>query len=661
VVQQIQLPGGQPSKLRLASDTLVIAVTESHLVVLGLSTPTNPDILLDLSLPEITDGDIKGIYLFVTHGVSLYTYDVTSWQNPILIDSLFWSIGFCGVRVVGDLLLVEIAYTDNCDFLIYKIAYPAPLVQNLLYHWVPPGYFAIDFEFADSVGIFVFDLQGTRSIQTFVLSQATGVITPLWTSGELVERTPWSLAVSDSIVSFYTSRTFVSKPTSIVTAKLTQTGSLTFLDTLDLGLNRTEIIVYVDRPIDIAGRITLWSTREGIACGTLGDDTRLLPRGFLKTHERCLSVQGYQDTIYALTIDRLYAFDFRTASDPDTLGTLGLVAEGMTLVDRSTLLAFDSILTLIDLSDLSQLEVLDTLHLGRNRSARNAAAHDSLVAIAALEHGTFIGLLRNDTLSIASWLPVHATDVAWRGDTLLIAETDNFMSIWSLDDPFNPEFLSYLPGQSGSNYSLSTMDNLMAVGSSPFVYLYDISSIANPVLINQQFLYGGTILRHRFFDGIFYTSGDGSRFSAFTLDDSLYFTTIASADYPQSDGTFFANDTTVFVPTGLAGLRVVLLDTTIASVSHEGDQHPWEFVLFPNYPNPFNPVTTFEFQLAGPGLTVLSVYDILGREVATIVSGHLSAGRYRQEWDASGLASGVYFARLVTSQGSLTGKLIIQK
>jgi hypothetical protein len=71
-----------------------------------------------------------------------------------------------------------------------------------------------------------------------------------------------------------------------------------------------------------------------------------------------------------------------------------------------------------------------------------------------------------------------------------------------------------------------------------------------------------------------------------------------------------------------------------------------EFSLRQNYPNPFNPATTIEFTVPAPTSVTLKIYDMLGRELATLVSGRRQPGRYSVVWDATGVPSGVYLARL---------------
>ena len=73
---------------------------------------------------------------------------------------------------------------------------------------------------------------------------------------------------------------------------------------------------------------------------------------------------------------------------------------------------------------------------------------------------------------------------------------------------------------------------------------------------------------------------------------------------------------------------------------------PTEYALSQNYPNPFNPSTTISYDIPSDGRASLKVYNYLGQEVALLVDQEQQAGRYQIRWDASGLASGVYFYRL---------------
>jgi hypothetical protein len=118
--------------------------------------------------------------------------------------------------------------------------------------------------------------------------------------------------------------------------------------------------------------------------------------------------------------------------------------------------------------------------------------------------------------------------------------------------------------------------------------------------------------------------------------------------------------------TSLADLRTVA-DAAVArynvalSVEQVGTEIPDKFSLQQNYPNPFNPATTIRCQLPASGHVRLAVYDLLGREVAVLANEYFTAGEYAFRFDGSGLASGVYFARLMAGSFVATTKMILQK
>ena len=88
---------------------------------------------------------------------------------------------------------------------------------------------------------------------------------------------------------------------------------------------------------------------------------------------------------------------------------------------------------------------------------------------------------------------------------------------------------------------------------------------------------------------------------------------------------------------------------------------PLAFHLEQNYPNPFNPSTTINYTVGHAGKVTLTIFNLLGQEIATIVDGEVVAGRHEARWNAAGAASGVYFYRLNAGGYTSTRKLIVLK
>jgi len=109
-------------------------------------------------------------------------------------------------------------------------------------------------------------------------------------------------------------------------------------------------------------------------------------------------------------------------------------------------------------------------------------------------------------------------------------------------------------------------------------------------------------------------------------------------------------------------VRFSLLDDQTGLDEDGTDFTAQSFHLEQNYPNPFNPKTFISYRLPLNSMVELSVYDMLGKKVATLVSKKQAAGDHKVQWDASGFASGIYFYRLVTDKGFVkTRKLVLLK
>jgi hypothetical protein len=100
---------------------------------------------------------------------------------------------------------------------------------------------------------------------------------------------------------------------------------------------------------------------------------------------------------------------------------------------------------------------------------------------------------------------------------------------------------------------------------------------------------------------------------------------------------------------------------TPATKYDEISQLPSEFALKQSYPNPFNPTTTIKFDIPELSFVTLKVYDVLGKEITTLVNEEKPAGRYELEFNATNLPSGIYFYRLQAGDFIQTRKMILMK
>ena len=101
--------------------------------------------------------------------------------------------------------------------------------------------------------------------------------------------------------------------------------------------------------------------------------------------------------------------------------------------------------------------------------------------------------------------------------------------------------------------------------------------------------------------------------------------------------------------------------TSFATRTEKVPVIPTEFTLAQNYPNPFNPVTSIDFGLPENSEVTITVYNVLGQVVTDLVNGEMDAGYHKVVWDASNMASGVYFYRIAAGDFTTTKRMVLMK
>jgi hypothetical protein len=154
--------------------------------------------------------------------------------------------------------------------------------------------------------------------------------------------------------------------------------------------------------------------------------------------------------------------------------------------------------------------------------------------------------------------------------------------------------------------------------------------------------------------GIYLSTNSGSSWSQ--INQGM------SSATPALSAMAISRDTLIAAYQSGGIIRRGLPDVGVTGVRHEAKNSvPEGYVLSQNYPNPFNPSTTIEFHIPQQGFVSLKVFDIVGREVLTLVNNELKAGVYRASVDGSGFSSGLYFYRMQTAQYTESKKMLLVK
>ena len=135
---------------------------------------------------------------------------------------------------------------------------------------------------------------------------------------------------------------------------------------------------------------------------------------------------------------------------------------------------------------------------------------------------------------------------------------------------------------------------------------------------------------------------------------------------PSPSDAFFTNVAYygAFSPTGpawIGGWTAISQYGILTSVEVVNSNVPSTYTLSQNYPNPFNPSTVISFSVVEAGNVSLKIFDMLGREVATLVDGFQEAGSYKVQFDASGLSTGMYLYRISAGNFHEVRKMMLTK
>jgi choice-of-anchor A domain-containing protein/uncharacterized repeat protein (TIGR01451 family) len=212
-----------------------------------------------------------------------------------------------------------------------------------------------------------------------------------------------------------------------------------------------------------------------------------------------------------------------------------------------------------------------------------------------------------------------------------------YQSIWSLGSTSSAIFAGTYGD--GLYKSVDGGSNFVKLTSLPVSYIYNIMTDTS-----------GKIYVSSLTNGVFVSADNGVIWNALGMGG--YNVSALMVNPTTSDVYAGTKAGTVYK---MSGIQTTTGTTGVAGV-------PKEFILSQNYPNPFNPSTMINFSVAKAGLVTIKVYNILGKEIVTLVNEQKSAGDYSVQFSANrGYASGVYFYRMQAGSFVQTKKLLLLK
>ena len=236
------------------------------------------------------------------------------------------------------------------------------------------------------------------------------------------------------------------------------------------------------------------------------------------------------------------------------------------------------------------------------------------------------------------------------GDSLLVV---------NIEDISNPLFAGYFYAP---NYSsqLEIYNGMLLLSANSGLYYYDITDPANPEYSSHFEMEYGPKKFEIQWEYMYYLSGSAGGIRTMDITDIMnpvetgYYIT---PDYPSE---FARNGNNIYVA-DWDHFEIYDCDNAVGIEPEGYGNIPSEYRILNPYPNPFNPTTTISFELPVSGNISLKIYDITGREVAALGTGHWALGEHSVVWNAEGLSSGVYFVRLTAGDFRQTQKLLLIK
>ncbi len=215
------------------------------------------------------------------------------------------------------------------------------------------------------------------------------------------------------------------------------------------------------------------------------------------------------------------------------------------------------------------------------------------------------------------------------------------------------------PSLAGGNEGFGISGNYAYVPDYDSLRIFDLSTLSTPVQVGVVRV-GGYCYNAAKAGNFVYVSAEGAGLQVVDVSTPASPTVAAYYDGPDETRWVVADGAYAYVAEKSAGLTIYL-NGLATSVDGEPGTVPSAFALDQNFPNPFNPGTTISFSLNKAGHASLTVHNMLGQVVATLVDRPMTAGTHAVQFNAGRLASGMYFYQLRAGDQSLVRKMLLLK
>jgi len=658
--------------------------------VLDISNPTSPIIVYDTTMDEwVKDIKIKDSLLLIALSHTLKIYRASPPFPLSEIGSFYVGGGFLEDMAISDSLVFLLA--DYAGVLAINISDPShPFFRHqfglidddalsisstgryVYYGPLGPGFRLFILEYLPDSAFRVKDLDiGGNALSTYISDTLLFVGN---SSGKLLIYSitdPWSPRFIDSI----------QLGTRVL--RINQKGNNVYCSTWDSGMVVLNIADSI-RPIVAAksrwrfpyGSITMprklvhsdsvlaETIFDGLALYSIGQADSITERYFFPTGgwPTGIALRGNIGFVANGTAG-LWSIDFSDVGHPRPISKAPTVDYSVAVALTDTLACVITVkaaygipdsLIIVQFDDCGSLTRLSSVDVGG--VALSVAAQDSIVVVGTTGSVITFGLTDpSHPRALSTLTSQAASSVVLKGNYLYVGDTrQGAFKVVDISDPTSPVEITSLPI---FTMAVLAADSLAYLATDTGLAIVNISNPLSPFVVGATGTSGGRSRVHL---------AKGEKFIYMAYDalhvvdvsNLLQPAEVAPLPYGFLPEDVAARGDTVYVVSPDEGIWIVK-NNLVTSAIDEPSIRPLRFALFQNYPNPFNPSTRIRFSLQVSGFTSLKVYDIFGRQVATLLNEKLENGEHEAEWSAGGLASGVYFYRLTTKNQTITRKMLL--